>query len=124
MRPTLDGRGPGGGASVSSAPRNGSHAEVVQRAAKEDWGLTSVGVGFWVEAGAGAGDDLDGFDQLLLAACAHQFLDLRIAGRSDEDRRRPTPAFLPLVQQHRLGFEIVDAAEVRSVPERPVHRCR
>ena len=34
----------------------------------------------------------------------------------------PRPAPLALVEQHRVGFQIVDAAEVRAVAKRPVAR--
>ena len=118
-------RGPGGGASVSSACRNGSHAEVVQRAAEEDRRLPGP-------RGTPSGSKRVPAPVMIstasISSCCRSAptssVDLRVVGAGDGHRRRPPSPLLPLVEEHRVGLEVVDAAEVLAVAERPVHRRR
>ena len=101
------------------------HAEVVQRAPEEDRCLPRLPVCLGIETGAGARDDLDRLDQLPLARGSDQFFDDRVGRSGDGNGFHPPSSLLPLVEEHRVGLEVVDTTEVRSVAERPVHRrCR
>ena len=61
-------------------------AEVVQRAAEEDRCLLRAAIGVPIESRAGAGDDRNGVDQLLLAAIADQLVHFRRVGAGHDNR--------------------------------------
>src|SRR5207247_5102440 len=94
------------------------------RAAEEDRCLPRAAIGIGIEAGPRARDDVDRVDELLLAAAADQLGDLRRLRAGDDDGSGPAAARLPLVEQHRVLFEVEDALEIMAVSERPVHRRR
>ena len=97
-------------------------AEVVERAAEEDRRLPCLAILLWIEARAGAVDDLDGFDERGLPRSRRPARDLWILRRRHHDRCRAAAARLPFVEQHGVGFQVVDAAEIGAVAERPVAR--
>src|SRR6187431_2719860 len=75
------------------------HAEVVQRAPKEDWCLFGLSVCLGIKTGAGTRDDLDGLDQLSLALGSDQFFDDRVGRGRDGNRFHPPSSLLPFVEE-------------------------
>src|SRR6185436_16547230 len=87
--------------------------------------LARVQIRLAIEGRAGAFEDSGRFDERLLPLFADEIRHLRIVRRRDANGRgAPTPTLAALVEQDAVGLQIVDAAEVGSVAEWPVHRRR
>ena len=123
MTPALLSRGPGGGASVNNACRNGCTPKSFNALPKKTGvclacryasGSKRVPAPVMISTAS---------ISCLLALGSHQFFDDRVSRGGDGDGFHPPSSLLPLVEEHRVCLEVVDTTEVRSVAERPVHRC-
>ena len=111
------------GASESSASEERLDAEVVQRAAEEDGRLAPRAV---------RGRDRSSCRRPTMIATASissrcalgpdGLRDQRVRGVRDGHGLVAAAAPLSLVQEQRVRLEVVDAAEIDAVAERPVHR--
>src|SRR6266511_541835 len=99
-------------------------AEVGERAAEEYRRLLPLAIGGSVEGGTRMTDDIERFDEMRVRAVADERARSGIVEVRDVNRRAELTLRLAFVQKEMAARDVVDAAKMFGVADRPVHRRR